>query len=62
MIIISKILDQRYKKSNGSIFKENKFILLAKKEILKKIEDDKNFDLIQGFISDYNKLNQTKYN
>ena len=62
IILIARILHQRFKKANGISVKENYSVELAKKGILKEIKDDDYYDLIKDFISEYrqnriNKLN-----
>ena len=55
IILIARILHQRFKKANGISVKENYSVELAKKGILKEIKDDDYYDLIKKFIKDYKK-------
>ena len=61
LILIARILHQRFKKANGISVKENYSVELAKKGILKEIKDDDYYDLIKEFIKDY-KESQKKNN
>ena len=61
IILIARILHQRFKKANGISVKENYSVELAKKGILKEIKDDDYYDLIKEFIKDY-KESQKKNN
>ena len=53
LILIARILHQRFKISNGTQVKEDKSVVLAKNEILKEIKDDEYYELIKNFIKDY---------
>ncbi len=53
IILIARILHQRFKKANGISVKDNYSVELAKKGILKEIKDDDYYDLIKEFIKDY---------
>ena len=53
LILIARILHQRFRKSWGGKVKEFKTVELAKKEILKEIENDEYYSLIKDFIKDY---------
>ena len=55
LILIARILHQRFKKANGISVKENYSLELAKKRILKEIKDYDYYDLIKEFIKDYKK-------
>ena len=61
IILIARILHQRFKKAHGISVKENYSVELAKKGILKEIKDDDYYDLIKEFIKDY-KESQKKNN
>ena len=58
IILIARILHQRFKKANGISVKENYSVELAKKGILKEIKDDDYYDLIKEFIKDYKKFGE----
>ena len=53
IILIARILHERFKKANGIHVKENYSVELAKKGILKEIKEDDYYDLIKKFIKDY---------
>jgi|TARA_B110000196_G_C21066656_1_gene625245 hypothetical protein len=53
LILIARILHQRFKITNGTQVKEDKSVILAKNEILKEIKDDEYYGLIKNFIKDY---------
>ena len=53
LILIARILHQRFKISNGTQVKEDKSVIFAKNEILKEIKDDEYYELIKNFIKDY---------
>ena len=53
LILVARILHQRFKISNGTQVKEDKSVVLAKNEILKEIKDDEYYELIKNFIKDY---------
>ena len=53
LILIARILHQRFKISNGTQVKEDKSVVIAKNEILKEIKDDEYYELIKNFIKDY---------
>ncbi len=58
LILIARILHQRFKKANGISVKENYSVELAKKGILKEIKDDDYYDLIKEFIKDYKEFGE----
>ena len=62
LILIARILHQRFKKSSGISVKENYSVELAKKGILKEIKDDDYYNLIKEFISDYRQFRDKKLN
>ena len=62
IILIARILHQRFKKANGISVKENYSVELAKKGILKEIKDDDYYNLIKEFISDYRQFRDKKLN
>ncbi len=51
LILISRIIYNRFKKSNGIKTKNDKFIELAKKKIFAEIKDDENYENIKKFIN-----------
>ncbi len=53
LILIARILHQRFKISNGIQVKEDKSVILAKNEVLKEIKNDEYYELIKNFIKDY---------
>ena len=62
LILIARILHQRYKISNGTQVKEDKSVILAKNEILKEIKDDEYYELIKNFIKDYRQFRDKNIN
>jgi len=58
IILIARILHQRFKKANGISVKKNYSVELAKKGILKEIKDDDYYDLIKNFIKDYKEFGE----
>ena len=62
IILIARILHQRFKKANGISVKENYSVELAKKGILKEIKNDDYYNLIKEFISDYRQFRDKKLN
>ena len=62
IILIARILHQRFKKAHGISVKENYSVELAKKGILKEIKDDDYYNLIKEFISDYRQFRDKKLN
>ena len=62
IILIARILHQRFKKANGISVKKNYSVELAKKGILKEIKDDDYYNLIKEFISDYRQFRDKKLN
>ena len=53
LILIARILHQRFNITNGTQVKEDKSVILAKNEILKEIKDEEYYELIKNFIKDY---------
>ena len=62
LILIARILHQRFKISNGTQVKEDKSVILAKNEILKEIKDDEYYELIKNFIKDYRQFRNKNLN
>ena len=58
IILIARILHQRFKKANGISVKKNYSVELAKKGILEEIKDDDYYDLIKEFIKDYKEFGE----
>jgi len=58
LILVARILHQRFKISNGSQIKEDKSVQIAKSEILKEIKDDEYYGLIKNFIKDYRQFRE----
>tara|TARA_Y100000816_G_scaffold218205_1_gene163248 strand:- start:141 stop:437 length:297 start_codon:yes stop_codon:yes gene_type:complete len=62
LILIARILHQRFGISNGKQVKEDKSIVSAKIEILKEIKDDEYYELIKNFIKDYDQFRNNSLN
>ena len=62
LILIARILHQRFKINNGIKVKEDKSVVLAKSEILKEIKDDEYYDLIKNFIKNYRQFRDKNIN
>ena len=62
LILIARILHQRFKINNGIKVKEDKSVVLAKSEILKEIKDDEYYELIKIFIKDYRQFRDKNVN
>ena len=62
LILIARILHQRFKISNGTQIKEDKSVIFAKNEILKEIKDDEYYELIKKFIKDYRQFRDKNVN
>ena len=62
LILIARILHQRFKISNGTQVKEDKSVVIAKNEILKEIKDDEYYQLIKNFIKDYRQFRDKNVN
>ena len=62
LILIARILHQRFKINNGIKVKEDKSVVLAKSEILKEIKDDEYYELIKNFITDYRQFRDKNVN
>ena len=60
LILIARILHQRFKINNGIKVKEDKSVTLARDEVLKEIKNDEYFDLINWIppVLDFCKLFQ----
>ena len=62
LILISRILQQRMKKNYKFTVKEFEYVTLAKKKILKEIQDDNYFDFIEKFLKNYQSSFNKKLN
>ena len=62
LILIARILHQRFKINNWIKVKEDKSVVLAKSEILKEIKDDEYYELIKNFIKDYRQFRDKNVN
>ena len=62
LILIARILHQRFRISNGKQVKEDKSIVSAKIEILKEIKNDEYYELIKNFIKDYDQFRNNSLN
>ena len=58
IILIARVLHQRFRETDGIKVKKNISIELAKKEILKTVEKDKYYDLLKRFIKDYRQFRE----
>ena len=58
IILIAKILHQRFRETDGIKVKKDISIELAKKIILKTVEKDKYYDLLKRFIKDYRQFRE----
>ena len=62
LILIARILHQRFKINNGIKIKEDQSIILAREEILKEIKNDEYYELIKNFIKDYRQFRDKTVN
>ena len=62
LILIARILHQRFKINNGLKIKEDQSIILAREEILKEIKNDEYYELIKSFIKDYRQFRDKTIN
>ena len=62
LILIARILHQRFKINYGLEIKEDKSLKLARDEILKEIKNDEYYDFIKGFIKDYRQFRDKNIN
>ena len=62
LILIIRILNQRFIKSKGFKIKEYKAVNLLKKKILREINDDEYYDLIKNFITNYRQFKNKNLN
>jgi len=58
LILIARILHQRFRISNGTQVKEDQSVQVAKNEVLKEIKDDEYYILIKNFIKDYREFRE----
>ena len=59
LILVARIIHQRFKISLGKKIKKNQSVELAKEGIFKEIKDDEYYDLIKTFVSDYREFRDT---
>ena len=62
LILIARILHQRFKINNGIKVKEDKSVTLARDEVLKEIKNDEYYELIKNFIKDYRQFRDKNVN
>ena len=62
LILIARILHQRFKINNGLKIKEDQSLILARDEVLKEIKNDEYFHVIKSFIKDYRQFRDKKVN
>ena len=62
LILIARILHQRFKINYGLEIKEDKSLKLARDEILKEIKNDEYYELIKNFIKDYRQFRDKNIN
>ena len=58
IILIARVLHQRFRETDGIKVKKDSSIELAKNEILKTVEKDKYYDLLKRFIKDYRQFRE----
>ena len=62
LILIARILHQRFRISNGTQVKEDKSVQVVKNAIFKEIKDDEYYKLIKNFIKNYREFREKKIN
>ena len=62
LILIARILHQRFKINSGLKVKEDKSINLARDEVLKEIKNDEYYELIKSFIKNYRQFRDKTIN
>ena len=62
LILIIRILNQRFINPKSCKIKEYKAVNLLKKKILREINDDEYYDLIKNFITDYRQFKNKNLN
>ena len=62
LILIARILHQRFKINNGIKVKEDQSVILAREEILKEIKNDEYYQVIKSFIKDYRQFRDKNVN
>ena len=62
LILIARILHQRFKINNGLKIKEDQSLILARDEVLKEIKNDEYFHVIKSFIKDYRQFRDKNVN
>tara|TARA_B100000925_G_scaffold165624_1_gene124647 strand:+ start:127 stop:423 length:297 start_codon:yes stop_codon:yes gene_type:complete len=62
LILIARILHQRFKINNGIKVNEDKSVILARDEVLKEIKNDEYYQVIKNFIKDYKQFRDKSIN
>tara|TARA_X000000950_G_scaffold66858_1_gene82441 strand:- start:3 stop:299 length:297 start_codon:yes stop_codon:yes gene_type:complete len=62
LILIARILHQRFKINNGIKVKVDKSVILARDEILEEIKNDEYYHVIKSFIKDYRQFRDKNVN
>ena len=62
LILIARILHQRFKINSGLKVKEDKSINLARDEVLKEIKNEEYYELIKSFIKNYRQFRDKTVN
>ena len=62
LILIARILHQRFKINNGIKVKVDKSVILARDEILEEIKNDEYNNVIKSFIKDYRQFRDKNVN
>ena len=62
MVLISRIVMQRFRKNFGIDFKKNIFVEKAIEDVLAEIKKDKDFDLVTETIENYRHFQEKKLN
>ena len=62
LILIARILHQRFKINNGIKVKVDKSVILARDEILEEIKNDEYYHVIKSFIKDYRQFRDKTVN
>lgn len=62
LILIARILQQRFRISNGTQVKEDKSVQVVKNAIFKEIKDDEYYKLIKNFIKNYREFREKNIN
>ena len=62
LILIARILHQRFKINNGIKVNEDKSVILARDEVLNEIKNDEYYQVIKNFIKHYRQLRDKNVN